>query len=153
MNLPRPQWFDDFAVGQVYEFGDELVDEAEMLGFSRRFDPQAFHVDAEAARHTIYGGLIASGWHTGALMMRMMVQHYIPAQSSMGSPGFDELRWLQPVRAGDRLRARLEITAVRRSSSKPDRGVVSQVLELINQHGAVVMRCLGMGMYRCRPQT
>jgi len=151
MKATRPRWFEDFAVGQVYEFGDVAVEAAEVLAFASRFDPQSFHVDAEAARQSPYGGLIASGWHTAALMMRMMVDDFIPRESSLGSPGVDELRWLQPVRPGDRLRVRLEVTAVRGSRSRPDRGVISQRVDVLNQRHEVVMRCLGMGMYRREP--
>lgn len=151
MNSPKPRWFDDFAVGQVFQFGDEFVEPEDVLSFAARFDAQPFHVDAEAASRSPYGGLIASGWHTAALMMRMLVRHFIPPESSLGSPGIDELRWLQPVRPGDRLQVRLAVIAVRRSASRPDRGTVTQRTEVLNQRGEVVMRCTGMGIYRCQP--
>lgn len=148
---PSQRWFDDFSNGEIFEFGDEAVVEAEVLDFARRFDPQPFHVNADAAARSIYGGLIASGWHTAALMMRMMVDHFIPAAASLGSPGMNEIRWLKPVRPGDHLRLRLTITEVTRSRSKPDRGVLQQQVEVLNQHGESVMSCVGMGMYRRRP--
>ena len=150
MTAARPHWFDDFAVGQMYEFGDEPVERDEVIAFAQRFDAQDFHVDEQAAARSPYGGLIASGWHTAALMRRMLVLHFIPRESSLGSPGMDEVRWLLPVRPGDRLRARLEVLAVRRSNTKPDRGTVTQRTEVLNQHSEVVLRCVGMGMYRCR---
>lgn len=150
---PKERWFDDFRAGEVFEFGDRLIDEAEIVAFARQFDPQPFHVDAQAALRSIYGGLIASGWHTTALMMRMMVDHFIPTLSSMGSPGMDEVRWLKPVRPGDRLRVRLTVAEVRPSSSKPDRGVLHQQLTVLNQRDEPVMTCRGMGMYRRRPAS
>lgn len=147
----RERWFDDFRAGEVFEFGDCLVEQADIVGFARQFDPQPFHIDAEAATRSVYGGLIASGWHTAALMMRMMVDHFIPPASSMGSAGMDELRWLKPVRPGDRLRVRLTVTAVKPSVSRPDRGVVHQQVTVLNQRDEAVMTCHGTGMYRRGP--
>ena len=147
----KERWFDHFKVGEVFEFGDCLLEEADIVAFARQFDPQPFHIDADAAARSIFGGLIASGWHTTALMMRMMVDHFISPDSSMGSPGMDEVRWLRPVRPGDRLRVRLRIAAVKASTSKPDRGVVHEELEVLNQHNDVVMTCRGMGIYRREP--
>lgn len=154
MTLPlKERWFDDFRAGEVFEFGDRLLDEAEIIAFARQFDPQPFHVDPEAALHSIYGGLIASGWHTAALMMRMMVDHFIPTASSMGSPGMDQVRWLKPVRPGDRLRVRLTVAEVRPSGSRLDRGVLHQQIAVFNQRDETVMTCFGMGMYRRRPSS
>ena len=152
MTMPnKDRWFDHFKVGEVFEFGDCLLEQADIVAFARQFDPQPFHIDAEAASRSIFGGLIASGWHTAALMMRMMVDHFISPASSMGSPVMDEVRWLKPVRPGDGLHVRLKITAVKVSISKPDRGVVNQELDVINQHDETVMTCRGMGIYRREP--
>ena len=105
----RQRWFEDYRVGEIAEFGDHLVTEAEIVEFATRYDPQPFHVDAQAAKQSIYGGLIASGWMTASCAMRMLVDHYISPIASMGSPGMDEVRWLAPVRPGDRLRMRVTV--------------------------------------------
>jgi acyl dehydratase len=122
-----------------------------MLDFARQFDPQTMHVDPAAARASIYGGLIASGWHTASIMMRLMVDHFISPVSSLGSTGMDEIRWLRPVRPGDRLRARVTILETRRSVRRPNTGVLHQSVEVLNQNGEVVMTSKGVGMYRTRP--
>ena len=96
-------YFEDFELGRVYELGSVDVTEADILEFARRFDPQPFHVDPEAARQSVFGGLIASGWHTGAMWMRLYVDSLLDGAASMGSPGIEELRWLAPVRPGDTL--------------------------------------------------
>ena len=145
---PPTRWFADFAPGSVTSFGDHLMTEAEITGFAASYDPQPFHTDPEAARHSIFGGLIASGWNTASVVMRMLVDHYLPPASSLGSPGIDELRWLKPVRPGDRL----SVEGIP-SRSKPDRGVVRQLTEALNQNGEVVMSLRGMTMLRTRPPT
>ncbi len=151
MRVPATErCFEDYAVGDVDQFGAYAVTEQEIVEFARRYDPQPFHIDADAARSSIYGGLIASGWMTGAVMMRMLVDHYISPVASLGSPGLDEIRWLKPVRAGDVLRVRVTITVAKRSSSKPDRGTIWMTDEVLNQRGETVMTCKAMGMYRCR---
>lgn len=147
----KQRWFEDYAPGEVFEFGQYEVTEEEIIGFARQYDPQPFHVDPEAAKASPYEGLIASGWMTAALAMRMVCEHFIPPQSSMGSPGVDQVRWLHPVRPGDRLRMRVSILAVQRSRSKPDRGVVTVRQEVINQHQQTVMSLDGKSMHRVRP--
>ena len=154
MTVPfKERYFEDYQVGETAEFGDYAITEEEIVEFAGRYDPQPFHVDPEAGAKTIYGGLIASGWMTGSVMMRLMVDHFISPVSSMGSPGIDQLRWYKPVRPGDRLRARVTILEKRRSQSKPDRGVMRARQEVINQDGETVMSIEGMGMYRCRDAT
>src|SRR5262245_65071425 len=101
-----PRYFEDYVAGATHEFGSILVEEAEVVSFAKRFDPQPFHIDPEAASQSIFGGLIASGWHSASLMMRLIVDHYLAHASSLGSPGVDELRWLKPVRPGDELSIR-----------------------------------------------
>lgn len=150
---PKQRWFEDYAVGEMFEFGDRLVTEADIVDFAGRYDPQAFHTDAEAAAQSSFGGLVASGWMTAALLMREMCDHFIPPLSAMGSPGVDELRWLWPVRPGDRLRVRVTIADVRASQSKTDRGVITLNQQVINQAGEVVMRLSGQAILRRRPQT
>jgi len=147
------RWFEDFAPGQVFEFGDHQITLAEIIGFAARYDPQPFHTDPEAARASAFGELVASGWNTAAIAMRLLVDHFIPANSSMGSPGVDELRWTHPVKPGDCLRLRVTIAETRRSNSKPDRGVVHTATEMLNQHGEVVMTLRGMGIFRARPAS
>lgn len=146
----KERYFEDFRPGEVLEFGDYLVTEEEIVEFAKRYDPQPFHVDRQAAAESIYGGLIASGWMTGSIMMRLLVEHFISPLSSMGSPGADEVRWTRPVRPGDRLKLRVTVIETRRSQSKPDRGIVQVQEEAINQDGETVMSIRGMGLYKCR---
>lgn len=149
--VPRDQrYFEDYLVGSVYEYGSAVVDEAELIAFARQFDPQSIHVDREAAERGPFGGLIASGWHTVALMMRLFVANYLSSVASLASPGIDELRWLQPVRPGDILSIRVTVTEARRSQSKPDRGLVRTLIEVLNQRGEVVATMQAMNLLRCR---
>ncbi len=150
MQVPE-RWFEDFHPGAVAEFGDYPITEAEIISFARQYDPQCFHTDPDAAKQTPYGGLIASGWQTAGVMMRLLVEHFIPANASLGSPGVDELRWPKPVRPGDRLRVRNTVEAVVASRSKPDRGLVRSFTEVLNQDGEAVMTLRSMVMYRRRP--
>jgi acyl dehydratase len=133
------RYFEDYVPGSVHDLGFADVTEHAIVEFARRYDPQPFHVDVEAAKRTPFGGLIASGWHTVSLMMRMCVEHYLSQVASLGSPGIDELRWLKPVRPGDRLHVRATVVDAKRSRSKPDRGVVTTAFEVRNQHGEIVM--------------
>ena len=152
MTVPiKERYFEDYRAGEVLEIGDHLVTREEIVAFAGRYDPQAFHLDDAAARDSIYGGLIASGWMTCSVLMRMLVDHVISPVASMGSPGVDELRWLRPVRPGDRLRARVTVLETRRSRSRPDRGIVRLHQEALNQDGEVVLSMRGMGLYKCRP--
>lgn len=151
MTVPyKERYFEDFRPGEVIEFGDYLVTEEEIIDFARRYDPQPFHVDSKAAAESIYGGLIASGWMTGSIMMRLLVDHFIAPAASMGSPGVDEVRWVRPVRPGDRLHLRVTIVDAKRSQSKPDRGIVQVQQEMINQQGDTVMSLRGMSLAKCR---
>jgi acyl dehydratase len=145
------RYFEDFAVGQTFEAGRVTVGEAEIIAFARQYDPQPFHIDPDAARASIYDGLIASGWHTAALSMRLLVDAIFADTAGMGSPGVDELRWLRPVRPGDTLGVRLTILEARGSSSKPDRGIIRFRVETQNQAGELVMRMTGAGFIARRP--
>ena len=147
------RYFEDYVAGSVHEFGPISVEEAEIIEFARRYDPQVFHTDPEAAKQTMYGGLIASGWHTAGLMMRLLVDHYLSHVASLGSPGVDELRWLRPVRPGDELSVRVTVVETRRSSSKPDRGIVRSFVEVINQNREVVMSVEAVNFLLCRPAS
>lgn len=148
----KERYFEDYAVGEVVEFGDYPITREEIVEFASRYDPQPFHVDEQAATQSNYGGLIASGWMTAGVMMRMLVEHFVSRVASMGSPGVDELRWLRPVRPGDRLRVRVTVLEVRRSQTKPDRGAVLSLDEVVNQDDEVVMSVKGWGLYRARSQ-
>jgi len=142
--------FEDFVPGAVAEFGPIEIDEAEVIEFARQFDPQPIHTDPEAARTGPFGGLIASGWHTVSLVMRVLVDNYLARGASLASPGVDELRWLQPVRPGDVLRVRATVAEARRSQSKPDRGLVRTKIEVLNQDELIVMSLMAMNLFRCR---
>lgn len=144
------QCFEDFVTGSVRTSGSVLVTEEEIIEFARRYDPQVFHTDPVAARSSIYGGLVASGWHTAAIAMRLIVENYLSGVASVGSPGVDEVRWLKPVRPGDRLSVRVTVLEARRSESKPDRGLVRSLVEVLNQDGAMVMSFKGVTIVLCR---
>jgi acyl dehydratase len=147
---PAERYFEDYYVGLVDEFGEIVVTEEEIVEFASRYDPQTMHLDPEVAARGPMGGLIASGWHTAGMMMRLFVEHYLSKVASLPSPGLDELRWLRPVRPGDRLRVRATVTEAKRSRSKPDRGLVRSLVEVLNQDGDVVMSLRPMNLMRCR---
>ena len=144
------RYFEDYEPGAVHEFGGIAVEEEEIISFARRFDPQPFHTDPIAAKQTVFGGLIASGWHTASLTMRLLVDNYVSRVASLGSPGVDEIRWLKPVRPGDTLSIRVTIVEAQRSRSKPNQGLVRSFTETLNQHGEAVMTMKGAGMVRSR---
>ena len=141
---------EDYVEGAVHEMGPVSISEEDIIRFGRQFDPQVFHTDPQKARDTVYGGLIASGWHTCGLFMRLFVEHYLPDRASLGSPGVDELRWLKPVRPGDRLTLRITVHKVKPSRSKPDRGVLFSFCEMVNQAGDVVATMMAMNLIRYR---
>jgi len=140
------RYFEDYIEGDVHRFGSIVVEEDEVIDFARRFDPQPFHVDPDAAKLTQFGGLIASGWHTAALAMRLFADHYLTRVASLASPGVDELRWLKPVRPGDVLSMRATVLKATPSKSKPDRGAVTSLVELFNQANEAVMtfKCVNL---------
>jgi acyl dehydratase len=149
---PR-RYYEDFAVGDVIELGSRTIGKEQILAFAREFDPQYFHTDEDAAKRSIYGGLVASGWHTGSLAMRLLYEGFVQHIVSMGSPGVDELHWLKPVRPGDTLSGRYTVLETVPSRSKPDRGIVRGLTELRNQHGEVVLTVKGMSLIGRRPPT
>src|SRR5271169_4225865 len=149
MTFSRPisdRYFEDYVEGDVHQFGPITVEQDEVIAFAKRFDPQMMHTDPEAAKHTPFGGLIASGWHTAGLMMRLYVEHYLTHVASLASPGLDELRWLKPVRPGDRLSVRVTVLKATPSKSKPDRGVVTSFIEVFDQADEVVMTLKAVNM-------
>ena len=145
------RYFEDYIEGEVHELGSIAVEHDEVIAFARRFDPQSFHTDAEAAKRSPFGGLIASGWHTAGLMMRLFVEQYLTHVASLASPGMDELRWLKPVRPGDTLSVRVTVLKATPSRSKPDRGAVTSLIEVFNQSGEAVMTLKPVNMIARRP--
>jgi acyl dehydratase len=147
------RYFEDYIAGTMHEYGSIAVEQEEIISFAERFDPQVFHTDPEGAKKTIFEGLIASGWHTCGLMMRLFVDHFLPKVASLGSPGIDELRWKKPVRAGDELSIRVTILETKRSRSKPDRGIVYSLIEVMNQNRDVVMSMKAVNLFLCRQSS
>ncbi len=133
------RYLDDLVPGQRFTSPGLTLTEAEIIDFAWRYDPQAFHLDANAAAGSPYGGLIASGFQSLAICFRLFIQSGVLAESSMGSPGIDELRWLAPVRPGDTLHSEIEVLEVRPSSSKPDRGIARLKYHALNQRGETVL--------------
>ncbi len=146
---PRYFW-EDFTEGAEFSFGEATPTREEMIAFASAYDPQPFHLDDDAAAASLFGGLCASGWHTCAMTMRMMVDGYLKDSASLGSPGIDELRWLKPVFPGDTLRVRMRVLQSRPMASRPGVGLSLQRWEVDNQHGQTVMTMQGWGMYRRR---
>ena len=145
------RYWEDIKAGEVIELGSCTVTKEAMVAFAREFDPQPFHTDEETAKRTIWGGLIASGWHTGSMLMRLFYDGFLKDTVSLGSPGIDELKWLKPVRPGDTLSGRLTILETVLSRSKPDRGIIRSQMEVLNQHGEIVMSTKGVNFFARRP--
>ena len=139
VSTPVERYFEDFAAGETRDLGSVQLSADEIIAFAEQFDPQAFHVDPVRAEASVFGGLVASGWHTVASYMRLFVEGVLNRVPSFGSPGVEQVRWLRPVRPGDTLRARLTVLEVRPSRSRPDRGIVRSRGEMINQDGELVM--------------
>ena len=144
-------YFEDFVVGRVFEGGTRRLSEADIVDFAREYDPQYFHTDPEAAKQSQFGGLIASGWQTVSICMRLMCDAYVLESSSMGSPGVDEVRWVKPVYPGDTLRMSATVIAAKPSSSKPDRGTATVRWDMFNQKNERVMHMTGMQIMGRRP--
>jgi acyl dehydratase len=142
------RYFEDFAAGERFLTRGVTLTEGMIVDFGLVYDPQPFHIDAEAARQTIYGGLIASGFQTLALGFRLVIDTGLFHGSAMGSPGFDELRWLKPVRPGDTLSVELEVVDKKPSASKPDRGIIRFAYRIMNQRQEVVLTMLAMHLLK-----
>lgn len=149
---PGERYFEDYIPGDVHELGTRTVTEAEIIDFAKQFDPQYFHVDPEKAKASRFGGIIASGWHTASLVMRVYVDEYLSHVAGMASPGVDEIRWPNPVRPGDTLSVRVTVLEARPSRSKPDRGIVRARVEAFNQRGEAVMSMIGLSIFGRRPK-
>jgi len=147
------RYFEDYRVGAVHRYGAITVDEAEVIAFATKFDPQYIHLNPKAAARGPFGGLIASGWHTAAMMMRLFADHYLSSVASLASPGIDELRWTRPVRPGDALDIRVTVLEANESRSKPDRGIVRTLIEVLNQNDELVMSCKAINLLRRRDNT
>ncbi|MEM0945236.1 MAG: MaoC family dehydratase [Pseudomonadota bacterium] len=146
-------YFDDLSVGQSWEQGPTVLEEADIIAFASQWDPQLFHLDHEAAAKSLFGGLVASGFHTMLTAFRQCVELPIFVNASMGSPGFEDLAWLRPVRPGDALTTKLEVMSLRASGSRPDRGYAGMAYETRNQQGEPVMRFRSTVIFACRPAS
>jgi acyl dehydratase len=139
MQSKDPRYWDDYQVGMKYDLGSTSFTETEIVEFARQFDPQSFHIDGVAARQSMFGGLIASGWHVTSKLMRLFVDNYIDNRTALGSPGLDQVRWLKPVRPGDTLTAWVEM------------GIIHEHWGATNQNGELVVTVKGINMVRRRP--
>ena len=154
--LPGPanqRSFEDIRAGQVYEFGTITVSEKDIINFARQFDPQDFHLDPAKAASSLFGGIVASGWHTTSIAMRLYVDHYLSHIANLGSPGVEDIRWPNPLRPGDTLRIRVTILEARPSRSKPDRGIVRVHVEAINQTDNLVLSMIGVSLVGRRRES
>jgi acyl dehydratase len=143
-------YWEDLRDSARAEMGRHTFTAEDIIAFARQFDPQPFHVDPEAAKKSFFKGLIASGWHTCCMAMRLMVEKYVNRSASLGSPGLDNIRWLAPVRAGDTITYYRITTSARASESKPEIGLLQSRWEAVNQRGETVMTMEGWGMFRRR---
>jgi len=150
---PDQRFFEDYSAGRVYEFGAITVSEREITDFAAQYDPQYFHVDPVKAAASEFGGIIASGWHTIGLAMRLYVDHYLSHVASLASPGVDEIRWPNPLLPGDRVRIRVTILEARPSRSKPDRGIVRARVEAMNQRDELVLSMIAVSILRRRERV
>jgi acyl dehydratase len=146
---PTERFFEDYPTGAVFDIGSFTVSEREIIDFARQYDPQDMHVNPAIAAAGPFGGVIASGWQTIALMMRLFVANFLP-KNGLAAPGIDELRWPRPVRPADTLRVRVTIEEARRSRNKPDRGLVRGLVEVFNQNDELVLSMRPMNLVRCR---
>ena len=151
MHSKAPRYWDDYEIGQKFDLGSTSFTDDEIVDFARQYDPQSFHVDAAAAGQSMFGGLIASGWHVTAKLMRLFVDNYVDQRTALGSPGVDEVRWLKPVRPGDTLTVWVECAGKVPSKSRPEMGVVHEHWHATNQKGELVMTLKGVNMVRRRP--
>jgi len=148
--MSEPRYWEDYQVGQKFPLGSTSFTAEEIVEFGRRFDPQPFHIDETAAKASMFGGLIASGWHVAAKMMRLFVDNYVDRRTALGSPGVDEVRWLKPVRPGDTLTGWVECAGKVPSRSRPQLGIIHEHRRITNQKGELVMTTKGINMVRRR---
>jgi acyl dehydratase len=143
-------YWEDFAVGQVRDLGTITPTREEIIAFASQFDPQPFHLDDEAAKASVFGGLCASGWHTCSMAMRLIVTNFLHETSSLGSPGLEGIQWLKPVFPGDTLRLQTTVLEIKPMGKRPDVGMTRSHWEMFNQHGDKVLNMEGWGMFRRR---
>ena len=146
-----PIYFEDFKVGQEWEVGSYQLTEEGIIDFARQYDPQYFHTDPERAKDSIFGGLVASGWQTLSIYMKLIVENLINKTASLGSPGMEEVRFLKPVRPGDTLHVRYTILDLRTSGSRPNMGISRFRGELLNQNHEAVLSLVGTGFFGRKP--
>ncbi len=151
--MSRIRYFEDFPLGETVELGSHQFTAESIVAFGTAFDPQVYHVDAERAKSSVWGGLIASGWQTASVYMRLLVDNLFSGTESLGSPGLDSLRWVAPVRPGDTLRARITFLEGTPSRSRPDRGIIRSRGEMVNQRGDVVMQVEAVNFFARRPDA
>ncbi|QSQ17294.1 MaoC family dehydratase [Myxococcus landrumensis] len=147
------RYFEDFQPGEASEAGPYVISREEIIAFAKQFDPQPFHLSDEGGREGIFGGIIASGWHTASICHKLVVENLLKGSASLGSPGLDELKWLRPVRPGDALTARFEVISLTPSRSKADRGAIKFRFEVRNQAGEVVMTEIANALFARRPEA
>ena len=145
-------YFEDIAVGDKTTSDSKTITKEKILDFARKYDPQPFHIDEEAAKNSIYGGIIASGWHTVSILMRLLVDSMTNDRAGLGSPGCDDLRWVRPVRPGDTLHFEATIIEARKSETRPDMGIVRSQVKLFNQKDEIVLSMKSIGMVKTRPE-
>ena len=146
-----PRYYEDLEAGDTYALeGRYEVDREEITAFAEQYDPQPFHLEEAAAADSVFGGLVASGWHTAAMCMRLVVEEFLDPETSMGASGVEDLEWIEPVRPGDTLRVEIEVLETRPSESRPEMGHVRSKLTGYNQHDEAVIEWVGDGMYRRR---
>jgi acyl dehydratase len=144
-------YWEDLQVGQVRQLGQIKPTREDIIAFAKQFDPQPFHLDDEAAKASVFGALCASGWHTCALAMRLMVTEFLCHTSSMGSPGLENIKWLKPVFPDDELRLQTTVLETKPMGKRPDIGMTRNLWEMFNQNGDKVLHMEGWGMFRRRP--
>jgi acyl dehydratase len=142
--------YEDLEVGKTYTVGSHTFTREEIIHFAEQFDPQPFHLNEAAGEASMFGGLVASGWHTCSVMMGMFVRHFLRDSTSMGSPGIDDIRWIKPTRVGDTLTMTNTVLSKRVSASKPDRGIVETRWEGVNQHGETIVTVQSKALFGLR---
>ena len=151
MTSSDDRYFEDYQLGDVHEFGEYKVDQTEIIEFATKYDPQYFHIDPVKANDGPFGEVVSSGFHNCAMAMRLLVDNYLSTVAGLASPGLKEVRWLKPVRSDDRLWIRVTVKEARLSVSKPDRGVITSLLEMFNQNDELVMTFEAAALVLCRP--
>ncbi|MSQ51347.1 MAG: MaoC family dehydratase [Betaproteobacteria bacterium] len=146
------KYYEDFPPGTLIECGSRVVSKDEIIRFAREYDPQLFHLDEAAAAKTHFGGLVASGWHSGSIAMRMVVDTVMHDSSCMGSPGIERLRWLKPLRADTCVTVKFRVLEADLSKSRPDRGRLKVVFELYDDQGELLMDSIAIVLFGCRPK-